>query len=136
MSESVFQLAKGNHERSNSVMNALSKSTHIPEPEIVKTPRTGHSITHRVIINFEPLRRSNTSTDTTGTATTEMVDLTSANYNPWASANIELTMRAKANLSLNKWLGKIFGDPNKIQTVIRYTDPTNQTEISDRLSTH
>lgn len=103
LAESVYQVSKGNFEYSDAMMKAISKSSTIPEPEIVKTPRTGHGITQRVTINFNPIRR-------------DSLTIT----NPWNT--IPMTPRAISEPSINNWLGKIIGDPSKIKCIVRYVD--------------
>ena len=90
LSESVYQMAKGNVERAGAVMKALGDGSAIQEPEIVKTPRTGHALTHKFGIQF----------DTTQTAA-----------NIWTSAG---TPRSKAEPTLNGWLAGQLPDPVNI----------------------
>ena len=48
IAESVHQVAAGNAERAAAAMDAYSKGGFPPEPDVVTTPRTGLSLTHRV----------------------------------------------------------------------------------------
>ncbi len=53
LSESVYQLAKGNLERSGAVLKILGEGGYIQEPEIIKTPRQGAALTHKFGIQFD-----------------------------------------------------------------------------------
>ena len=48
-SESTFQIVRGNPERAGSILDAIQSGTPLPEPQVVETPRTGLSVTHRVV---------------------------------------------------------------------------------------
>ncbi len=52
ISESVHQVTMGNADRAAAAMDAYSKSTFPPEPEVVRTPRTGTALTHRVALHL------------------------------------------------------------------------------------
>ncbi len=48
VAESIHQVTTGNTERGAAAMDAYSKGGFPPEPDVVTTPRTGLSLTHRV----------------------------------------------------------------------------------------
>ena len=48
VAESVHQVVMGNYERAAATMDAFAASNLPPEPEVVRTPRSGHTLTHRV----------------------------------------------------------------------------------------
>ena len=54
IAESVHQAAKGNFERAAGMLDAFARGASPPEPEVVLTPRTGVTLTHRVGIHFDP----------------------------------------------------------------------------------
>ena len=58
LSESVFQVARGNTERAGAVLKALGEGGFMQEPEIVKTPRLGTALTHRFGVHFDPTKTS------------------------------------------------------------------------------
>lgn len=58
LSESVYQLAKGNIERSGAVLKILGEGGYVQEPEIIKTPRQGAALTHRFGIQFNQVASS------------------------------------------------------------------------------
>ena len=48
IAESVHQVTMGNADRAAAAMDAYGKSAFPPEPEVVSTPRSGVSLTHRI----------------------------------------------------------------------------------------
>ncbi|HRI59766.1 MAG TPA: hypothetical protein PK228_08580, partial [Saprospiraceae bacterium] len=94
LSESVFQVAKGNIPRAGAVQQAFSKGEYIPEPEIVQTPRSGHALTHRVGLLLDAAS----------------VEGETAGFSP----------RAKAQPVLNRWLGEQAGELARFKCVVRY----------------
>ena len=54
MAEGVHQIVQGNYDRAASVMDAYSKGHFPPIPEVVQTPRSGVTLTHRVAIHLTP----------------------------------------------------------------------------------
>jgi hypothetical protein len=52
IAEAVHQVAMGNADRAAAAMDAFSKGTFPPEPDVVRTPRTGTSLTHRVAVHL------------------------------------------------------------------------------------
>jgi hypothetical protein len=53
IAEGVYQLVRGNYDRAAGTMDAFSKGTHPPLPEVVSTPRGGRSLTHRIALHME-----------------------------------------------------------------------------------
>ncbi|MCZ6820656.1 MAG: hypothetical protein O7G31_14385 [Calditrichaeota bacterium] len=97
LAEGVFQATQGNFERAGAMLKAVNQGGHPPEPDIVKTPRSGAAINHKVAIHFE-------TTDDFGTV--------------WPNP----TPRASAEAGLNKWLAQILGPPDEIKLWVDYTD--------------
>jgi len=52
MAEGVHQAVLGNYDRSAGVLDAFSKGNYPPEPDVIRTPRTGIGLTHRVAIHL------------------------------------------------------------------------------------
>jgi hypothetical protein len=52
LSEGVHQAVSGNYERSAGTLDAFAKGTYPPEPDVVRTPRTGTGLTLRFGIHF------------------------------------------------------------------------------------
>ncbi|QYF93701.1 hypothetical protein KY495_00195 [Massilia sp. PAMC28688] len=52
ISEAVHQLMVGNTDRAAAAMDATSKGSFPPEPDVVRTPRSGIALTHRVALHL------------------------------------------------------------------------------------
>jgi len=52
VAEGLYQLVRGNYDRSAGALDAFSKGTHPPQPEVVNTPRKGNTLTHRVALQL------------------------------------------------------------------------------------
>ncbi len=74
LAESVHQMARGNTERAAAAMDMFSKGTYPVQPEVVRTPRGGLALTHRMALHLD------------------------------ANAAPGLTPRARAEPALNAWL--------------------------------
>lgn len=105
LAESVYQVNIGNFHRAAAVVNAIMEGTHPQEPDILRTPREGNSVTHRTGV------------------------MLSSTANPWSG--ISMTARALAEPALNNWLGGLLGNPDNIRVVVN-VDETGfgPTEIS------
>lgn len=94
IAESVHQLTMGNADRAAAAMDAYGKSTFPPEPEVVRTPRTGISLTHRVALHLP-------------------VD---------AVAGPGATPRAETEPSVDRWLTGVLPPMNDLVVRVRYTN--------------
>lgn len=96
MAESTHQVVLGNFDRAAANTTAFSKGTHPPEVEVVNTPRTGLSLTHRIALHLDP------------------------SVNPAASPSaVPMTPRARAEAPLNAWLASRLPAPANV--VVRVT---------------
>ncbi len=109
LAEGVFQVVGGNFTRASAALDAVSKGGFPPEPEIVRTPRSGTLLTHRVMIAFHD---------------------TAPGGNPWSP--IPLSPRAVTEPRLNAWLGTILGDPGDIRCRVDYPGAAAPVEVSLR----
>jgi hypothetical protein len=100
ISETIYQIVRGNPERAGSILDAIQSGAQIPEPQVVSTPRTGLAVTHRVL--------------TVGGG-----DPKSPPSSPWGAK----TPRALAEPWLEAWLGSILPSAQSIAFVCEYTDP-------------
>src|SRR6185369_217078 len=102
MAESVFQLVRGNTSGASSSLDALARGVRAPDPEVIRTPRGGTALTHRValILGGTPIVPAG-----------------------WAS--VPVTPRAQAEPHLDGWLGVLLGDPARIRCLVSYTDIAN-----------
>ncbi|MBN1274413.1 MAG: hypothetical protein JXB26_19295 [Candidatus Aminicenantes bacterium] len=93
--ESIYQVVQGNYDRSGAALDSVSFADNIPDPEIIKTPRSGHILTHRTCLLLE-------------------TNIPVAEKNPFNEIDIPLSPRAAAEPGINKWLATFFGnDPEK-----------------------
>lgn len=53
VAEGVYQVVRGNYDRAAGMLDALSKGTHPPLPEVVTTPRKGRTLTHRIALHLQ-----------------------------------------------------------------------------------
>ena len=88
-SESVHQAVHGNLARTQGAQQALTSPAPPPEPEILRTPRTGRVLTFRVALTLDAEAVSG-----------------------WTAA---LSPRARANPQLNHWLAEHLPGPKDIQ---------------------
>jgi hypothetical protein len=97
VAESVHQVVMGNYDRAAATMDAYAAANLPPEPEVVRTPRSGHTITHRVGIQLRPNVTAN------------------AGDNP----------RLQAEPCLNDWLSDRLPPPGDLGVVVRYDGNPN-----------
>ena len=105
IAEAVHQVTVGNPDRATAAMDAFSKGGFPPEPDVVSTPRSGISLTHRVALHLP-------------------VD---------AAAAAGATPRAKAEPAIDRWLESVLPPMNTIvvRTVARNTPPGSLPSSSD-----
>lgn len=105
LSEQVYQVVQGNFERAAGNAEAFSKGTYPPAIDIMETPRTGITLTHRMAIQFDAT----------------------------VVANAGMTPKAKAEPSVNKWINDNLPAAEDILCRVTYSSPV-QAEISDVVS--
>ncbi len=54
LAESVHQVVLGNYESANATLETYSKGNFPPTPEVIKTPRSGTTLTQRVALHLKP----------------------------------------------------------------------------------
>ena len=121
LSESVYHITQGNHVRSAAVFAALSEGRVPQEIQIVNTPRRGHVLTQRLVLQLEAVP-----------ATLLQSDPVAVLPQYWKA--IGMTPRAYAEPSLNKWLGDIIGDPSLIRCYVTYEEDGEERSVVVRLS--
>jgi hypothetical protein len=106
VAESVHQALQGNHLRAGGSLDALARGElPPPEPDVLRSPRTGVALTHRlVIIADEP-------------------DAAPA-LSAWkaSAAQQALWLRAAAEPRLNAWAATVLGDPARVQWRASFVD--------------
>ncbi|MCI0748820.1 MAG: hypothetical protein L0Y58_25720, partial [Verrucomicrobia subdivision 3 bacterium] len=101
MAESVYQVVRGNPLRAASTVESIAGGeTPPPELEVVRTPRTGIALTHRLVTLFsgEPVLPPE-----------------------WASPGSPF--RANAEPHLNAWAAKLLGNPANVRCVVERLEP-------------
>jgi len=112
MAESVFQTVRGSIEGSAASLDTMAKGVRAPEPEIVRTPRGGTDLYHRValIVAGEPPAAA-----------------------PWPVAT--RTPRALVEPYLNAWVAGLLPAPDTVVCAATYPDPANPTATLQQLVT-
>jgi len=97
LSESVFQIMRGNFGRAGGMLDAISRGDHPPQPEIVNTPRAGLDVTHRLMLLF-------------------------AGAPPSAAAWSGITKHPRAMVEgyLDAWVASRLPDPNSVRCTVSY----------------
>ena len=101
MAESVYQVVRGNPLRAASTVESIAGGeTPPPELEVVRTPRTGIALTHRLVTLFsgEPA----------------LPPEWTPSVNPH---------RANAEPHLNAWAAKLLGNPANVRCVVERLEP-------------
>ena len=108
--ESVYQMVRGNTSRTASTLAAIAQGdAPPPELEVTRTPRTGTSMTHRVL-----LLMSGPNVNTPG----------------WVGA--DAAVRSAAEKMLNFWAFKLLGDGGKIRCSVERLDDTTGAVVETR----
>jgi hypothetical protein len=96
VAESVYQAVQGNYVRAAAGLDAFCRGEALPSrPEVVRTPRTGVALTHRIMVVLSTLH----SVDASG----------------WTQKP-----RATAEPNLNAWVAQLLGDPARVLCRIKY----------------
>ena len=94
ISEAVFQVMRGNFERSGGLLDAVTKGTYAPEPQVIDTQRSGIDLTHRVLVLFAGVPNKATG---------------------WSL--ISTHARALMEPSLDAWVGGLLPDPALVRSL-------------------
>lgn len=101
IAEQMYQTVKGNFEKANGVAEAFSKGSYPPDIDVIKTPRTGIALTHRMAVHFNA----------------DASDSSSPN------SLIEMTVRSKAEPSINEWMSSLLPSPDKVKCKVKFKTP-------------
>jgi hypothetical protein len=98
LAESVYQAVQGNPQRTGGTLDALSRGDFAPQdPEVLRTPRTGIGVTHRILVVF-----ARAAADAAG---------------DWPSSP-----RAQAGPALDAWAAQLLGRPADARCTIEFVD--------------
>jgi hypothetical protein len=98
MAEAVFQIIRGNVGRGGGLMDAISKGSRPPDPDVITTPRGGIDLTQRVAVLLAGAPTANPAWSSVGT-----------------------TPRAAAEPWLDAWLGGFLPDPATVSCSVQYS---------------
>ncbi|MEM9230424.1 MAG: hypothetical protein AAGB10_12530 [Pseudomonadota bacterium] len=101
MAESVHQVVQGNYDRAGATLDTFSKGKFPQTPDVIRTPRSGTGLTHRVGLHL-----------VTG------LDPATPGLGP----------RARAEPALDAWVADILPDPARVAAQVRLIDPDDATE--------
>lgn len=98
LAEGVHQAVQGNYDRAAATLDAYSKANFPVEPEVVRTPRTGLTLTHRVALHL----KSGLDVDE------------------------DDSPRAVAEPAINHWLSKVMPPSDKVACKVVFTDEDDE----------
>jgi hypothetical protein len=128
LSESVYQIARGNRVRAAAVLQALAEGRTPPRPEFIDTPRGGTVVTQRPFLMFEAVDGSALSPLLVPNEATRAANIDAIRPVGWQA--IPMTTRALTEPALNRYLGALLGDPSTILCQITGGTPT-QISVAD-----
>lgn len=115
VAEGVFQLTKGNFDRASTTIDTLLENRNLPLPEVLETPRTGTTVSHRMCVNMD----------------SGIDSITAAVINPWTL--VPLTDRAEAAPHINQFLARYLPSPANVRCLVKYED-FDGTEVNEEVS--
>jgi len=104
VSEAVFQVMRGNFERAGGLLDAVTKGTYAPQPQVIDTQRSGIDLTHRVMALF-------------GAAPVAAPG--------WSEVSAHA--RARMEPLLDAWAGTLLPDPRRVRCTVSFTDTIGTT---------
>ncbi len=99
MAEAVFQIVRGNFGRGGGLMDAISRGSRPPDPDVVDTPSGGIDLTHRVALLFAGAVAKSAA---------------------WSA--IPQHPRAAAEPWLDAWLSQVLPDPLTVRCQVQFED--------------
>ncbi|WP_119070896.1 hypothetical protein [Aggregatilinea lenta] len=87
--ESVYQTVQGNYERAGAALAAFDRQSRPPDPQVVRTPRSGMMFTQRVLLVLQDAAL------------------------PAGWGGVRTDLRAQIEPRLNAWIGARLGDPRR-----------------------
>ena len=101
LAESVHQAVLGNYDRVGATLDAYAKGTFPPEPDVVRTPRSGLALTHRVGVHLDAAADGATS----------------------SLIGIPMSPRARAQPMINQWLRDVLPSPDDVGCLVEWFEP-------------
>jgi hypothetical protein len=106
LAEGVHQAVIGNYDRSAGTLDAFAKGSYPPEPDVIRTPKSGTTLTLRTAIHLLPN----------------------------ATAPASATAMAMAEPGVNAWLKERLPGPDAIKLTVTFTDRATDTERTEPIS--
>jgi len=103
LAESVHQAVQGNYDRAAATLDTYSKGNFPPDPDVVQTPRSGITLTHRVGLHL----RAGLAPDPTATP------------------------RAQSEPALNQWLTSVLPPTDQVACKVTYHNPITGEPVLD-----
>ncbi len=97
MAEAVHQVAQGNYDRAGAVLDTYSKGKFPQTPDVIRTPRSGVTLSHRVALHLP------------------------VGLDPTDPARI--SPRARTEPALDAWLATVLPDPARVACEVTVRDP-------------
>jgi hypothetical protein len=97
LAESVYQLVRGNTAAASASLDTLSRGARPPDPEVIRSPRGGSTIIHRVALVLDP-----------------------AAALPASWGGIAASPRSSAEPRLDAWLASVIGDPALVRCAVTH----------------
>ena len=106
MAESVHQAVQGNAERAGATVDALSRGdAQAPDVQVVRTPRSGTAVTHRLLVLADAPAGTGWPTDAT-------------------------QVRAKVEPALEAWAGNLLGPASRVRIRVRSGTTVSTSDLS------
>lgn len=112
LAEGVFQIVRGNFPRAAAVLSALAEGRAMPRPEVIDTPRSGITLTHRVLLPLDVVDGRRIASALQPDSATLAANRRAALPADWQ--DLPMTPRANAEPALNRWVGELLGPPHLI----------------------
>ena len=106
LADNMHQVAEGNFDRAAMTLSAVIAGQTIPEPDVLRTPRTGTAHSHCVLTLLNPAQ---------------------APVPAWPVDGMQA--RAAAEPALNAWAARMLGDPAKIRCRATYSAGANPLRV-------
>ncbi|GAA2399831.1 hypothetical protein GCM10010191_03750 [Actinomadura vinacea] len=112
VAESTHQTVAGNPERAASTLDAYAKEGVAPEPEVVRSPRSGTTLTHRLALQLTPgIRPGHSAPSFQGDGP-----------------------RAKAEPAVDDWLPTVLPGQQDVTALVTWVDPGNGVARSSKVT--
>ena len=108
MAESVHQVAQGNYDRAGATLDTYSKGKFPQTPDVIKTPRSGVTLTHRASLHLP------------------------VGLDPTDAARI--SPRSRAEPAIDVWLAGVMPSPDRVACQVTVKDPLGGPDVIHRVT--